>query len=96
MKRQLRHLLEMAKLRHITILVLPFANATAPALLGPMVLLETKDHEHVAYEEGQHSGYLFREAVVVSKFARRYGMIRSQALSAEESAKFIGELAEKL
>jgi hypothetical protein len=96
MKRQLLHLLEMGKLRHVTILVLPFTNATEPALLGPMVLLETRDHEHLAYEEGQHSGYLFREANIVSKFERRYGMIRSQALSAEESAKFIEELAEKL
>jgi hypothetical protein len=60
------------------------------------VLLETPDHEHLAYEEGQEVGVLYAEPEKVSNFIRRHAMILQQALSPEESAQTIEDLAEEL
>ena len=49
---QLRRLLEVSRLRNVTVQVLPFERAIPSALMGSMVLLETRDHERFAYAEG--------------------------------------------
>jgi transcriptional regulator with XRE-family HTH domain len=94
-KRQLLHLLEMAKRRNVTIQVLPFGGCH-PGLNGPFVLLETPEHEQLAYEEGQTTGVLYAERDKVSTVTHRHAMILRQALSPEESARFIEKLAEEL
>lgn len=48
---QLRHLLEASRLRNVVVQVLPFERAIPAALMGPMVLLETRDHERFAFTE---------------------------------------------
>ncbi|MGW3039137.1 helix-turn-helix domain-containing protein [Kitasatospora sp. NPDC001159] len=96
MKHQLEHLLDVGKLRNVTIQVLPVDRVAHVALEGPMVLLETPDHEQLAYLEGQYAGVLYAEIEKVSVLVQRHGMIRSQALSIEESEAFIRALAEKL
>jgi hypothetical protein len=44
-KEQLLHLWTAGSRNNVTIQVLPFARAIPAALIGPMVLLETRDHE---------------------------------------------------
>ncbi|MQS14091.1 helix-turn-helix domain-containing protein [Streptomyces kaniharaensis] len=96
MKRQLEHLLNIGKLRNVTIQVLPADRVAYVALEGPMVLLETPEHEQLAYIEGQYAGVLHADIEKVSVLVQRHGMIRSQALSIEESESFIRALAEEL
>jgi transcriptional regulator with XRE-family HTH domain len=96
MKGQLHHLLAVGKLRNVSIQILPVSRGVVPALSGPFVLLETSDHQHYAYVEGQSSGVLHADAERLSILTQRHGMIRMQALGAEESAQFIGTLAEAL
>jgi len=95
-KRQLNHLLASGQLRNVTIQVMPTSVGVHPGLRGPFVLVETPEHEHLAYEEGQTTGVLSAAPEKVSIVMRRHDMIVRQALSPEESAHFIRKLAEEL
>ncbi|MHB9859641.1 helix-turn-helix domain-containing protein [Streptomyces sp. YIM S03343] len=90
---QLRHLLALSEQRNITVQVLPIAGAH-PGLNGPLVLLETTEHEHLGYEEGQTTGVLYSDPDRVSIATQRHAMILRQALSLSESERFIREVAE--
>ncbi|MFC8518210.1 helix-turn-helix transcriptional regulator [Streptomyces cylindrosporus] len=92
---QLRHLLEAGRLRNVVIQVLPFERAISGALLGPMVLLETRDHERFAFAEGQFSSELSADPGVVSRVTERLSMIRTQALDPDESARFIERMVDQ-
>jgi hypothetical protein len=96
MRRQLDHLLEVGKQRNVSIQVLPLAAAPPVALGGPLVLVETKEHEHYAYVEGQETGVLYADPDKLNALTQRHGMIRMQALNVEESARFIRKVEEEL
>ena len=93
---QLRHLLEVCELRNVSVQVLPAGQSAHAALSGPLVLLETADHQQYGYVEGQETGVLYSDASTVSVLAQRHGMIRMQALGVQESARFIERTAEGL
>jgi hypothetical protein len=86
---QLRRLLEVSRLRNVVLQVLPFDRAFSDALMGPMVLVEGADHERLAFMEGAFASELSAEPGVVSRVTERLSMIRAQALSPAESARFI-------
>ncbi|WP_461080554.1 Scr1 family TA system antitoxin-like transcriptional regulator [Streptomyces deserti] len=67
---QLRHLLEVGQLRNVVLQVLPFERAIPAALMGPMVLLETRDRERFAFMEGQFASELSADPGVVSRVER--------------------------
>ena len=92
---QLHHLLEVARLRNVVVQVLPFERAVSGALLGPMVLLETRDHERFAFAEGQFSSELSSDPGVVSRVTERLSMIRTQALDPDGSARFIERMVDQ-
>ncbi|MER6027313.1 helix-turn-helix transcriptional regulator [Streptomyces sp. NPDC001851] len=92
---QLCHLLEVSRLRNVVIQVLPFERAISAALLGPMVLLETRDHERFAYTEGQLGSQLSADPEVVSSVTERLSMVRTEALSPAESARFIERMVDR-
>ncbi|MEV8016588.1 helix-turn-helix transcriptional regulator [Streptomyces sp. NPDC086554] len=96
MREQLNYLLKMGALRNISVQVLPVGQGAHTGLNGPLVLLETPDHETLAYEEGQSTGVLHSEPDKVTLLAQRHGMIRMQALNAEQSAQFIRKVAGEL
>ncbi|SFL51724.1 helix-turn-helix domain-containing protein [Streptomyces pini] len=96
MREQLHHLLEMGELRNVSVQVLPVERGVFGGLSGPMVLLETAEHEYYAYAEGQETGALYSDPEKISVLTQRHGMIRMQALSTEESARFIRKVAEEL
>jgi hypothetical protein len=94
-RRQLLHLVEMGRRRNVTVQVLRFGRPH-PGMNGPFVLLQTPEHDYLSYEEGQTTGVLKGDAATLSTVTRRYAMILQAALSPEESAEFIGKLAEAL
>lgn len=96
MRRQLEALLAVGLLRNVSVQVLPADRVAYPALSGSLVLLETEEHEHLAYVEAQETSALYSDPMKVSRLAQRHGIIRMQALGVEESARFIGEVAEAL
>ncbi|GAA3807609.1 DUF5753 domain-containing protein [Streptomyces phyllanthi] len=91
---QLRRLLEVARLRNVVLQVLPFERAVSDALLGPMVLLETRDHERFAFTEGPFASELSADPGVVSRITERLSMIRTQALGPDESARLIERMVD--
>lgn len=52
-KEQLRHLRSCAELSGVSLQFLPMTGPSHAGLDGPFVLLETPDHQHLAYIEGQ-------------------------------------------
>lgn len=96
MQRQLHRLVEMGSLRNVSIQALPMGRCSGVALNGPLVMLETPDHEHWAWAEGQETSALYAEPAKVSTLMQAHGMIRMNALSVAESAEFIRKVAEEL
>ncbi|MEU2788949.1 helix-turn-helix transcriptional regulator [Streptomyces sp. NPDC007100] len=96
MKRQLDRLLEVAEARNVSVQVLPAGRPSSAALSGPLVLLETADHEVYSYVEAHGTSVLSAAADKTSSHSQRYGTIRMQALSEEETVEFIREAAKRL
>ncbi|MFE9602645.1 helix-turn-helix domain-containing protein [Streptomyces hokutonensis] len=92
---QLHRLLWTFRLRNVVLQVLPFERAISDALVGPMVLLETSDHQRFAFTEGPFVSELSADPEVVSRVSERLSMIRAQALSPAESARFIERMVDQ-
>ncbi|MEU2054045.1 helix-turn-helix domain-containing protein [Streptomyces bungoensis] len=92
---QLRRLLGVSRLRNVDVQVLPFERAVSDAHLGPMVLLEVRDHDRFAFTEGPLASQLSADPEVVSRVTGRLSMIRAQALSPVESSRFIERMVDR-
>lgn len=96
MREQLLHLVECARRRNVTLLVLPLDAGKYGEYdggRGSMSLLETPTHEHLVYLEPQDESLLISDPAKVSIYAQRYAKIRSQALGPRESLDLIMRLA---
>ncbi|KUN21224.1 DNA-binding protein [Streptomyces antibioticus] len=96
LKEQLHHVLAIAELRHVEIQVMPHSRETHAGLAGRMSLLETADRQQLAYVEGHRGGYFVSEQPDVGDLFGKYGILRAQALSPEESATLIEKVAREL
>ncbi|MCX5459558.1 helix-turn-helix domain-containing protein [Streptomyces sp. FT1] len=92
MREQLAKLREYADLDFISLQIMPTNVRTHPAVDGPIVLIETPDHDHIAYIEGQRVSFLVDDPDEVSIMQQKYGMLRSQALSVDASKAPLDEL----
>lgn len=86
MREQIRALREYSDLDHVGIQIMPMGRVPHAGLAGPMLLLENPDHDHMVYLEVQRASFLVDDPAEVSVYQLKYGMLRSQALSPEESA----------
>ncbi|GGS27193.1 transcriptional regulator [Streptomyces parvus] len=96
MREQLLHLVECARRRNVTLLVLPLDAGKYGEYAGDrgsMNLLETPEHERLVYMEPQDESLLISDPAKVSVYAQRYAKIRSQALGPRESLDLIMRLA---
>ncbi|MFD7384847.1 helix-turn-helix domain-containing protein [Streptomyces anulatus] len=96
MREQLLHLVECARRRNVTLLVLPLdagMYGEYAGARGAMTLVETSAHEHLVYLEPQDESLLISDPAKVSTYAQRYAKIRSQALGPRESLDLIKRLA---
>ncbi|AJP04260.1 DNA-binding protein [Streptomyces cyaneogriseus subsp. noncyanogenus] len=93
MREQFRHLTTLGQLRNVIIQVMPAAHGFHPGLNGGFVVLETAEHRQFGYVESQEVGSVVTDPAQVSAFSLRYGKLRSQALTPEESARLLGRLA---
>ncbi|MFI9580355.1 Scr1 family TA system antitoxin-like transcriptional regulator [Streptomyces sp. NPDC052236] len=96
MRAQMSHLAECARRRNVTLQVLPrncgFSGEYAGAR-GELNLVETPEHDRLAYLEIQGESLLFTEPGKVSTYAQQYAKIRAQALGPRESLDLIERLA---
>lgn len=96
MRAQYAHLIECVSRPNVVIQVMPLARAGHAGLQGPMTLIETQDETPVAYLESNGKSILVSKPDEVGVMARRYAMIRSQALGPDESVLFIEQLMGEL
>jgi transcriptional regulator with XRE-family HTH domain len=96
MRCQLEHVANMGQLRNVSIQVLPADRGAHAGLNGAFVLLETEERERYAYEESHEMSCLYSDPEKMGVLTERHGMIRMQALSAEDSTRFIRGVADGL
>jgi Domain of unknown function (DUF5753) len=89
---QLRHLRQCAEVPGITMQVFRLGRTTHAGLSGPFVLMETPEHDQLAYAGTQRGGQLIYARDEVSILAHKYAMLRTQALNAEETKGLLDEL----
>jgi transcriptional regulator with XRE-family HTH domain len=89
---QLRHLRAIAELPCVSLQFLPLNSPCHAGLDGPFTLLETPDHQHLAYTESQRGSQWVSDADEVSKLARKYAMLRTQALTTQDSRDLLDRL----
>ncbi|MFE3182464.1 Scr1 family TA system antitoxin-like transcriptional regulator [Streptomyces violascens] len=96
MRAQMRHLVACTRRRNVSLYVLPLgcgAGGEHAGARGGITLVETPDHDRLAYLEVQGESLLITDPAKVSTFAQRYAKIRAQALDPRESLGLIQELA---
>ncbi|MFE9818852.1 Scr1 family TA system antitoxin-like transcriptional regulator [Streptomyces sp. NPDC005773] len=93
---QLHHILEVSRLRHVHMQVMPPQRETHGGLSGPFVLLETDDRRRLGFLEVQTRSFLVDEQPELGSLFARYGILRTQALGPEESRELIEQVAEGL
>lgn len=89
---QLRRLQEYAELPGLALQILPFGRTSHAALDGPFVLLETPDHQRLAYTETQRGSQLIADPDEVAILTQRCAMLRTQALNAEDTRGLLDRL----
>ncbi|MBA4860540.1 helix-turn-helix domain-containing protein [Streptomyces sp. PSKA54] len=96
MRRQYEHLVECAARPNVALQVMPMSRAGHACLAGPLTVIETPEEVTLVYLEGQGNSHLVSKPDEVGVLARRYAMIRTQALNPEESVSLIKQLAGEL
>ncbi|MFM9449234.1 Scr1 family TA system antitoxin-like transcriptional regulator [Streptomyces acidiscabies] len=90
--RQLSHLRELMDRPNVTIQILPLASLHHAGVDGPFTLLETEDHQHLAYTEGQRGSHWVSDPDEMSILESKYAMLRTQARDVEESKRMLDSL----
>lgn len=89
---QLRHLREYADLPGLTLQILPLGRTSHAGLDGPFILLETPEHQRLAYTETHRGSQLIADPDDVGILTQKYAMLRTQALNAEDSRDLLDRL----
>ncbi|MFD7818931.1 Scr1 family TA system antitoxin-like transcriptional regulator [Streptomyces sp. NPDC059785] len=89
MREQFRRILEYTEPAHMGFQIMPSDRMPHAGLAGPMTLLETPDHDRLVYLEVQRASFLVDDPDEVCDYHHRYAMLRSQALSPDESVRHL-------
>ncbi|UXY29094.1 helix-turn-helix domain-containing protein [Streptomyces sp. HUAS TT20] len=93
---QLRNLREQSELPGLSLQILPLNRTSHAGDAGPFILLETPDHQHLAYAESQRGSQWVSDPDEVSILARKYARLRTQALTIEDSRSLLDSLLGEL
>ena len=89
---QVNRLCEWSDLPGVTLQIMPVGRDFHAGLSGPFTVIETQDHQRVAYTEGQRQGRLIADPDEVSVLERKYAMLRTQALNPLETKGLLDRL----
>ncbi|WP_327289219.1 helix-turn-helix domain-containing protein [Streptomyces sp. NBC_01198] len=92
LRRQLERLLDLGKLRHVEIQVMPTDTEEHAGLGGSLQVLKLNEGMAVGHNEVQLTSRLVSDPKEVQVLEMRYGMIRAQALTPRQSLAFIEKL----
>ncbi|MFD4899853.1 helix-turn-helix domain-containing protein [Streptomyces sp. NPDC058411] len=88
----LDHLLLVGRYRNVAIQVMPLVQEDHAGFEGEMYLAETADHRWAGYVEGHGSSMLITDAEAASYMLQRYGKMRSQALSHQDTTSLLEQM----
>jgi transcriptional regulator with XRE-family HTH domain len=89
---QLQKLREQVDMPGIILQVLPLGRTSHAGLDGPFVLLETPEHQRLAYMETQRGSQLIADPDGVGILTQKYAMLRTQALNTEDTRDLLDRL----
>ncbi|WP_165988848.1 helix-turn-helix transcriptional regulator [Streptomyces sp. YIM 98790] len=97
MSAQLRHLVEVSRLPHVTLQVMPFSCGAHPGLNGQYAILEFPDSadSSVIYLEGVTSDLYLEKANDVQHYSVMYEHLRAEAHSPEQTREFIAAMVKE-
>ncbi|MEU5098409.1 helix-turn-helix transcriptional regulator [Streptomyces sp. NPDC020996] len=95
-REQLDQLLRLARLRNVELQVMPTERTQHAGMGGSFILLTPKGKPQLGYVEAQSSSRLVTDAEEVRILAARYGSIRAQALTMQESLALIEKMVAEL
>lgn len=93
---QLQHLLAVAARRNVTLQVVPFDVETPVAISGSLLIIETSDQLTLAFEETQGTSTFIEEEEYISRVKLAWQKLRAVAVSPDDSARLIADVADKL
>lgn len=93
---QLEHLLSIGRRRTVTLQVMPLDSAESAGVDGPFTIVVRQDGKRFVYAEAQGTSSLEIDPARAAVASSRYGVIRSQALSPQESLAVIEGLLKSL
>ncbi|OLZ62052.1 transcriptional regulator [Streptomyces sp. IMTB 2501] len=96
LRRQLEHLLEVAKLRNVTLQVMPTDREEHAGAAGLVEVLKFADGTAIGRSDGAFNGRPVSSPKDLRILELRYGMIRAQALTPRESQAFIEQALGRL
>ncbi|AZM60577.1 MULTISPECIES: helix-turn-helix domain-containing protein [unclassified Streptomyces] len=91
-RRQLEHLLEVGRLRNVTLQVMPISAGAHPGLDGRIEVLKFADGTAAGRSDGAFGGRPTFHPRQLRILELRYGAIRAQALTPRESLAFIEQV----
>jgi len=91
-RQQLERLLEVGRLRNVTLQAMPTNSDAHPGLDGRIELLKFPDGTAVGRSDGAFNGRPITDPKQLRILELRYGAIRAQALPPRESSAFIEQL----
>ncbi|MGW7492733.1 helix-turn-helix domain-containing protein [Streptomyces luteogriseus] len=91
-RQQFERLLEVGRLNHVTLQVMPMDSAPHPGMSGRIEVLKFEDGTAVGRSDGAFSGRPITDPRQLRILELRYGTIRAQALPPGESLAFIEKL----
>ncbi|WP_308040708.1 helix-turn-helix transcriptional regulator [Streptomyces sp. PSKA30] len=94
MRAQLERLLEVGQLRNVEIQVMPTAVEDHAGIGGSFMLVDPHHGPKVGHIEAQRYSRVIPERQEVRRLEGLYGIIRAQALTPQQSLKFVEEVLE--
>ncbi|GHA63743.1 helix-turn-helix domain-containing protein [Streptomyces termitum] len=91
-RQQLERLLEVGRMRHVTLQIMPTNTDAHPGLDGRIELLKFPDGTAVGRSDGEFNGSTVFEPRKIRILELQYGTIRAQALPPRESLALIEQL----
>ncbi|GAT65063.1 XRE family transcriptional regulator [Planomonospora sphaerica] len=95
MAAQLDHLLETARLPHVTVQVLPFDAGSTVGLMGAFVVAQVRGLANTVYLETAGQGQVTDRPDDVADIVVKYEAIRTEALPQRASLKLIQEMRDR-
>ncbi|MFJ5547374.1 helix-turn-helix domain-containing protein [Streptomyces sp. NPDC093225] len=88
----LEGLLTHGRRRNVEVLVMPLQQEDHSGYDGSMYLAETSDNKWLGYVEGHNTSTVISDTKAVSAMLQRYGKMRSQALSRQDSTSLLEQM----